>query len=277
MSLQKPLKSSFYILQFLVFTAFLLSGCSEKPKRSDYVARVNNSYLTDEEVKLLNDSTFLSPSAKTEFYQNWVKTELLYQAAVKKGVLDDKKFQILLERSKKELAASFFLNKLSEEHSVSITDDEIKKYYNKNPLLFKTRDRAFTYDRAVMSSEQSAANFRQYAVTSGWNVAERVFKKDSASIDIRSNIFRLEHQIESGFLYRLLHLMMEDDISLVFNTAPGRYEVIRLRKSFQEGEILPYEIAREQAEIRLREEKRKEYLEDYLKELYSGNTIEIRN
>ena len=141
MNLQKHLRNSYPLFVSIFLTASVFTGCSKKKISADYSARVNDAYVTEADAKDYLDSAYSSPVLRTEYFQNWVKTELLYQKAEKEGITHDKQFQTLLDRSKKEIAASLLLKKITDEFSVTLSEDDLKKYYDQHNEYFRINDR----------------------------------------------------------------------------------------------------------------------------------------
>ena len=83
---------------------FLIGGCSKAPEKKDYVARVNNEFLTREELNNKLKTPGNENFYKNEIIRNWINKELLYQKALKEGIADDSTYISLIEDSKKELA-----------------------------------------------------------------------------------------------------------------------------------------------------------------------------
>ena len=57
-------------------------------------------------------------------------------------------------------------------------------------------------------------------------------------------------------------------ISLVLNTEQGKFLIVRMKKLFPQGVVPPLNVVKNLVERRLMEEKRRDYLNDYIKELY---------
>ena len=69
----------------------------------------------------------------------------------------------------------------------------------------------YLFDAIEFSDEQKASSFRKNAISRGWNGAVNMYRSDTAVLFSQTNIFRLDHQVESGILYRLFHFLNEDE------------------------------------------------------------------
>ena len=237
---------------------------------------MNDVYVTESDAKDYLDSLYDSPVLRTEYFQNWVTSELLYQKAEKEGITHDKKYQILLDRSKKEIAASLLLKKVSDEFSITLSDEDIQKYYDQHTDYFRINDPGYLYDAISFKDEQKALAFRKNAISRGWSSAVQMYRGDSTLLFSQNNIFRLDHQIESGILYRVFHYLNEDEISLVLSLEQSKFLVVRMRKLFVQGSTPPLSVVKSLVESRLLEEKRRDYLTDYIKKMYAKNVIDIK-
>jgi len=276
MNLQKLLNNSFSFIIAFLLTAPLFMGCSENKKSEGYAARVNDTYLLESDVSSHTKGDSLNPASRSEYVQNWVRSEILYQKAVSEGITKDDEFNFLLDKAKKEIAATLLRKKVSDDFKVSNSDFDLKKYYDAHPDYFKINDMGFFFDQVTFSDAKKAASFRETAIARGWSIAIGSLREEKNGIEISKNTFRLDHQLESGVLFRVIHFLSENDISLVLDTAPGVYVVVRLQKVFQQGAIPPFVAMRNIVESRVLNEKRGEMMEEYIKELYDKYKVDIK-
>ena len=80
MSFKKHLVKKMKI-SLLFIVAILFFGCGEEKKEEDYVARVNDSYLSSKDLNELIDTTSSSTFYKSEVIRNWINRELMFQEA----------------------------------------------------------------------------------------------------------------------------------------------------------------------------------------------------
>lgn len=101
------LKHSANSLFVLLATSFIFINCSGEDKETKEVVRINDAVLTEDEIVHSLDSKEYSNKYKEQFINEWIEREILFQKALDDGILNDKEFNYILERSKKELAAVF--------------------------------------------------------------------------------------------------------------------------------------------------------------------------
>lgn len=90
------------IILFSVVLIFV--SCSEKKQKTEYIARVNNSYLTREVFASLVDTSGITTEEKDNAVKLWVYDELLYQKAVSEGITEEEVFLRIINDSRRKLA-----------------------------------------------------------------------------------------------------------------------------------------------------------------------------
>ncbi len=102
------------VIDVIVFSALLLIlGCTEEQRKDEYIARVNDSYLTREEFASLVDTSKLNGNDKDQIIKDWIYTELLFQEAKKEGITKQENYNRISKNSSRQLAAALFLNEFS--------------------------------------------------------------------------------------------------------------------------------------------------------------------
>ena len=80
MNCEKHLHKALTNLVFL-FGALAFAACSKEEKKDDFVARVNETYLTREDFASLVDTSSLNTAQKEQLIKNWIYQEILFQAS----------------------------------------------------------------------------------------------------------------------------------------------------------------------------------------------------
>jgi hypothetical protein len=84
-----------------------------------------------------------------------------------------------------------------------------------------------------------------------------------------SNIYPMQ-------LSRIVKDFYPEEISIVITEKPGYYSVVQLLGKYGKQSIPPFEIIKPTVEKRFLAEKKKLLVEEYLRDLYSQNEIEIK-
>ncbi len=275
MSLPKYLK--IISINFLIiFFLFNFEACKKEETNKKYIAKVNDSYLTKDEL----DSIYNSSSGlqyKDEIVRNWINRELLFQEAKKQGILNDKNFKRILDDSKKELAASFLLKNYVDNEKINVDQAELEKYYKSNPDEFKLLYNSYLLNIIVFNNEDEALKFRTEALGSNWNDAYQNIKNDTSVYSEKSGELLFEYKVQPISVLRVVKELYPSEISIVLHTDEGRFTVVQLLKNFDKGIIPPFDLIKNEVE-KIYLMKRKELtIKNYIKELYSKNDIEVNN
>lgn len=272
---RKLLSNSLVPIIVFLLTAPLFTGCGEEKKSSGYAARVNDSYLSQNELNERTGYDSLNPSVRTEYVQNWVQSELLYQTAISEGITKEGEYNFLVEKAKKEIAAALLKKKVTEDFHIAFEENDLKKYYDQHPDYFRINDMGFLFDQVTFTGESQATEFHEIAVSKGWDIALHLLNGKKSAAENNNSIFRLDHQLETGVLYRVLHFLNENEISQVLHTSPSVYTVVRLEKTFQQGSIPPFPAMKNVVEERMVNQRKVELLDEYIKGLYDKNKIDM--
>jgi hypothetical protein len=275
--LKRLIKQSKVNIAFLLVFVFVFSACRDKKTKTDFIARVDDSYYTQEEFNTAFDSLKVKESFKKEFLRNWVEREVLYKEAVKENIENDAEFKRLLNESKKELAKSFLIQKLLKEEKIEISARDIETYYNENKNDFKLFFDAFLINSIKFNNEDKAIQFRNSAIETGWNKAALAFLNDASKISQNDNQFIYIHQLQLANFSNIVKELNAGEISIVINSDSGSFTVVQLINKYSSNDIPPLTAIKDEVEKRLIAKKKQEFLQNYMKELYSKYEIEIRN
>jgi hypothetical protein len=258
--------------------AFFSYGCGKVTTQPDFVARVNNSYLTKDDLAKMIDTSNISNFYRNEVIRNWINKEVLYQEALKKRILKDSEFNRLIDNSKRELAASMLLQKYYEDEKISYEPEELEEYYNRHQGEFKRFYDSYLLNRAVFNDEDNAVRFRTMVQESNWLKALNVFKNDPSLINTDVNQLLYDYEIHPAPLLRIVSGLNPGEVSIVINIETDQsYIIVQEVQKFLKDSIPPFLLIKPFVEKRFIEQKKEDLLKSYLKELYSSNEIEIRN
>lgn len=147
-------------LLVLLATALFFVACSEK-ETPQILARVNNAYLTEENLNispLLLDTPLSKESHETEkknLIETWITTELLYQEGVKKNLDKTPEIRNYMMQYQKQLVANQYLQ-LELGDKIRTDDEEINEYYFQNREQFKVTSLTYKVNVYVFSSQEDA-------------------------------------------------------------------------------------------------------------------------
>ena len=160
---------------FLVLLVIIFSSCQQQGEVS-VVARVGSATLTEKE---LMASSTLSSEGRSSFIENWVKTELLYQAGNNVGLDKDLMLDKKIIQYRKKLVGQAFLDTRIQS-AVYVSKEEIRKYYLKNKEAFKRLKPEATINTFLISDKKEASRIRANLEKSSNNKKRReMFDKHS--------------------------------------------------------------------------------------------------
>ena len=127
----------------VIIALFSLNGCGRKGE--EVLARINNEVITLEE---FNEKIERMPiqyqemvkGKKKEFLNELVKEELLYEEAVKAGIENDPETQEVISAAHRKILISGLLKKRVEDN-LSVSEEDIKKYYDEHSEEFMLPER----------------------------------------------------------------------------------------------------------------------------------------
>lgn len=270
-SLNKLLRISF----LSSLTAIIFLACNKTPEKKEYVARVNDSYLTEEEI-IEADSLFKNSFSRNELVKRWVDNELLYQEAVRLDITDEEEYRRIINDSRKELAVSLLVNKYLNENLIKPGDREIEEFYDKHKDKFKASEDIYVYNTASFSSENAAIKFRVKAVETNWEKTIESVLDDKTLITHSNARAASINEIYPIQLINLIKELNPGELSIVLEENLSKYSLIQLMQIICKHAVPPLEIIKDKVEARYVSEIREKMLSEYLKQLHSNNKIEIK-
>jgi hypothetical protein len=259
----------------IILAAIIFLGCDKDSEKKDYVARVNDSYLTEIELNKF-DSLVSGSYSRTEIIKRWIDKELLYQEALKAGATDDEEFNRIINDAKRELASSMLLNKYLEANLHKPNENELREFYSQHINEFKAEENIYVFNSASFKNENAAIRFRTKLIEINWDEATDDYSEDKSLIKVESGNALLANEIYPIQLLNLIEVLIPGEVSIVLEENSEKFTVVNLVQNFQKGSIPPIEFIRNDVEARLISEKRELISRDFLEDLHSKNEIEIK-
>ncbi|MCH8034153.1 MAG: hypothetical protein IH950_10430 [Bacteroidetes bacterium] len=265
------------IISLLFFTVIFLLGCGEEHKKTDYVARVNDSYLSKEKLLSMIDTNSSSNFYRNEVIRKWINREVLYQEAVKEGILDKEDYKSLITKTERELAATFVLNQYVLSEKINFDPVDLITFYKENQNDFRLSNDTYYLNMIHFSNEDRAVEFRSVLLNSDWQNSINNFSEDTTIISSKSKVLLKKQDIFPAKVLRVVKRLHPLEISIVIYEKRGYYSIVQVLGKYSKGSLPPFDVIKENIIKRYLEEKRKKIIEDYIKDLYSKNDIELIN
>ena len=262
---------------FILFISVILAGCTKEPEKKEYVARVNDKFLTQEELNNMLQTADNKNFYKDEIIRNWINNELLYQKAIKEGITDDSLYKRLTDESKKELAVTLLLNQVYLKEKEKISSKQIEEFYENNKNDFKAFYDSYVINVINFNNEDKAIKFRSTLLETDWNRAINAFKGDTSIINVTVNKLYYDYELQPASLSRIVKELNPNEVSIIFSNRQNDFSIVQLVNKVPQDSILPLEYIRDEIENRIIANKKDEFIRNYIKELYSENNIEVKN
>ena len=127
------------------------------------VARVNQSTLTVDELEADLEASALPAATlqmKKDWVSDWIRTELLYQEALRREFDSDGKTVRDLARIRRDHLANVVLERLADDSSMVVTDEEAEAYYEENRREFVYQEPELRLSVIVLPDETTARQVR---------------------------------------------------------------------------------------------------------------------
>lgn len=257
------------------FTIGLLISCTKKIEKTDYIAKVNESYLTESELAELVDTTG-QKKLKEEAIRNWVQKELLFQKAAKEGIVKNNSFKSLVKTSEKELAGAILLQRFADSQNINVTESQLINYYDIHKSEFKLPFTAYYLNLIRFDDYDKAVQFRSFLLQNNWQTAVAQFQTDPSVNRVQNAVTINEQDLYPPKLARLVQLLQPLEISIVISDDSGYHTVVQVLNKFPVGSVPSFEAISSTVEARFRAEQLKKLINKYIDDLYSQNQVDIK-
>lgn len=243
---------------------------------SPVIARVGKSTLTLEDLNKsipANYSDKITKKQRINYVKQWIDTELLFQAALKKKIHKEKKIRQRLQQMKKDLLGAEMITRLTTDFkNTVVTEDEILAYYNEKKDNFIRKDDVVKYVEIVVDN-----------LTTGWKVRNLV--KDDNFLDLASKYSTVPVQDPRSAQFVSLKELPNEISDIAFRiringtTSPIKLEdgihIVRILDKQASGEISLLEEVHDDILSTLSAKKQREQMEYMLSDLRNKTDYEF--
>ena len=241
----------------LLLIILLLTNCSKKQNKSNFIARVDESYLSKNDLteilerkKLENN---LDPNTLKSVVTKWVKDEIIFQRAKKEHFDKDKNIKKKVEEYYRSLVLDEYL-KNHFQSNVTISNKEIEDFYNTNKEMYLLDKKAlkishvFVEDyndaNVIKSILQSIDVNKKKELHEKYNFEIRIIKKGEVVKDINTELFERSNARIVG------------PVSSNYG-----FHIIEILEKYKTGEYLPLSFVRDDIYEKIMQQKNKsEYI-----------------
>ncbi|MBM4116378.1 hypothetical protein FJ251_01355 [bacterium] len=241
-------------------------------ERLDYLVRVGNSALSEDGffASLPEEfRTLLSAEEKRAYLDRWVDTELLYLAALDRGLLENAELERRLEQQRREFIANQLLQAVLAER-VQVSEGEIADYYAAHLEEYGSE---YRYRELVVASQAEAADLHRRLLANPAGFA-RLAEQHSLAGTARQGgelDWLAKGTMPPEVEERLVKLAPQE-ISQPFETAWG-WTIIQLRERRSSGRTVALPEVREEILRRLTMERRRAVYAEFLEEVQQSYAV----
>ncbi len=242
------------------------------PERLDYLVRVGNSALSEEDFLAGLPEEFsglLTAKEKRGYLERWVDTELLYLAALDRGLLEDAELQRRLEQQRREYIANHLLQTVLVER-VQIGEGEIGDYYAAHQAEYSSE---YRYREIVVRSQAEAEDLYG-RLTRNAIAFSRAAEQHSLASSARSggDLGWLAKGAMPPEVEERIARMAPQEISPPFETAWG-WTLIQFRERRESQQPLDLQEVRDEILRYLTMERRRAVYTEYLEEIQQSYPV----
>ena len=121
----------------------LFAGCMEETPLPDYVARVEDRYLLEEDLErtMANLPATGDPAEiRQQIVNQWLATELLYGEALRRGLAEDPEVQRRLDESERSVLANALVESFYRDNTAAPAAEEMRAYFEQHKEHLRLRE-----------------------------------------------------------------------------------------------------------------------------------------
>ena len=273
---------SFHILRwtYCASLSVLLIGCTEHRPSGTYVARVNDSFLTTDDLHAHTDTSSVSISQVEAYVNRWVSRELLFQEARRRGLDRSPEVKEKIGEIEKQLIVSQLLDReIYGDDLLELPNDELLQYFNEHTQEFILENDVATLNYMLFEERELANTFRSRVVrNTPWYDAVAAVESDTAVasgiISRGDSLYITEQDLLAPAVWRTATKMGAGQVSYPLKTDQG-YFVLQLTGFQKRGTPAEFRYSLPEIRERLIVEKRRRRLESLLTELRQHFIVEV--
>ena len=258
----------------------VMHGCSREQDKS-YVARVDQSVLTDAELSAERDSTRGARGQDLQLVDSWITTELLYQEAVRRGLSTTDEIQRQVEMTRKRLAINALLDQeLFSRDSALVTERAMRDLYDSVGDELRLREDVALVSFARFAERDAANDFRSTILRgTSWHDALQRFQRDyllrSTLVQVVDGQYVTKATLYPEELWRLARNLNKEEVSFVVSTGGGYY-ILVVHGLKRQGEKPDWYYIKDELRERILIGQRKRLYDSLLTQLRTKHSVEVR-
>lgn len=256
--------------------------CSSIPEDSDsVVARVNQSTLTVDELDAELEATALfaaTPQMRKDRVSDWVRTELLYQEALRLNLDSDVKTVRDLDRMRREHLANVMLEHMAADSAIVVSDEEVEAYFEANRQEFVYLEPELRVSVIVLPDVTTARQVRNQLSRRSATFEElaRTRSIHVSSVDGGDLGFLKRADISDVSVQEIVFSLSAGQVSRPVLSENGSF-IFRVAERRETGTLPPLDEVRGEIVNRVLRDKRRELVRRYVDALRQSADVEIHD
>jgi hypothetical protein len=270
------------LASLVVLGAGALVACSPEPPAPGYVARVDRTELTEQDVRRTLNGAAGNPQRRRDYINEWILTEMLYQEAVKKGKADteDARRQIELIRKRMAIAALLEDAVYAAVDTTEISDQAVASYLQRSGDDFLLREDVVFVSVAVFSTRDAANAFRGMLLNgTSWDDAVSLTRSDTALSPLLDHVESQRYHTRASLypedLWKLAVTLRPREPSFAARIADG-FAIVLTHSLKRQGEAPDFDYVRDEVRSRMVIDLRRQQYEQYVQELRARYAVDVR-
>ena len=267
------------LIAALLFTQCQFFSTAEDP--GTVVARVNQSTLTVDELEAELDDAARSAvtlQMRRDWVSDWIRTELLYQEALRQDFDDEGKTVRELDRMRRDHLANVVLERVIADSSMGFTDEEVVDYFEANRQEFVYHEPELRLSVIVLPDEATARQVQsQLSRRSGtFEELARTRSLHPSSTDGGDLGFLKRSDISDISVQEIVFSLSAGQISRPVLSESGSF-IFRVAERRAAGTLPPLDEVRGEIVNRMLQDRRRELVRRFVDSLRQSSDVEIFN
>ena len=263
----------------LLFTQCQFFTIAEDP--DTVVARVNQSTLTVDELEAELDDAALPAATlqmRRDWVSDWIRTELLYQEALRRDFDGDGKTLRELERMRRDHMANVVLEHVITDSSMVVTDEEVAGYFEANRKEFVYHEPELRLSVIVLPDEATARQVRSQLSrrSSTFEELARTRSIHPSSADGGDLGFLKRADISDISVQEIVFSLSVGQVSRPVLSESGSF-IFRVAERRAAGALPPLDEVRGEIVNRMLQDRRRELVRLFVDTLRQSSDVEIFN
>ncbi len=271
-----------YAVMLNVALVLTQSRCSSIPEDSDsVVARVNQSTLTVDELDAeLEAAALFAPTLqmRKDRVSDWIRTELLYQEALRLNLDGDVKTVRDLDRMRREHLANVVLENMAADSAIVVPDAEVEAYFEANRQDFVYLEPELRVSVIVLPDETTARQVRNQLSRRSATFEElaRTRSIHASSVDGGDLGLLKRADISDVSVQEIVFSLSAGQVSRPVLSENGSF-IFRVVERREAGTLPPLDEVRGEIVNRILRDKRRELVRRYVDVLRQSADVEIHD